>query len=248
MPSPQRLLLASIHDVAPRFEREIDQLVERLCPIVGSRLALLVIPNHWGSSPIVRGSPFASRLRGWADLGFDIFLHGYFHRDGGQHPTFGSRARARWLTAGEGEFLGLSRADAASRIRRGRNLLEDVTGRPVAGFVAPAWLYGPGALEALTDCDVPLAEDHLRVWSPQGRVVVSRSPVITWASRTPARLWSSLAAAKLLRRLPVNHLRVGVHPGDCRSPALLASIDSTLRIATSARRPASYRELLRTSS
>ena len=64
------------------------------------------------------------------------------------------------MTANEGEFLGLSSAEAATRIEAGRDLLEDVIGRPIAGFVAPAWLYGNGALEALRQFAVPIAEDR----------------------------------------------------------------------------------------
>ena len=35
---------------------------------------------------------------------------------------------------------------------RAAALIEDIIGRPIDGFVAPAWLYGPGAIEALADC------------------------------------------------------------------------------------------------
>ena len=77
-----------------------------------------------------------------------------------------ARLRAKYMTAGEGEFLGLSQADASARIREGRSLIEDIIGRPIDGFVAPAWLYGAGALQALSDEGVPLAEDHFRIWSP----------------------------------------------------------------------------------
>ena len=41
-----RLLLASIHDVSPRFETEVDRLRDMLTPFVGDRLAMLVVPNH----------------------------------------------------------------------------------------------------------------------------------------------------------------------------------------------------------
>lgn len=239
----QRLLLASIHDVSPRFESEVDQLIDLLGPHAGDRLALLVVPNHWGDSPIVSGSRFAGRLRRWADRGFEIFLHGYFHRDTTRHSGFTRKARARWLTAGEGEFLGLSRRESSTRIRRGRRLLEDVTGRPIAGFVAPAWLYGEGALKALSDCSIAIAEDHWRVWSPATGAVYSRSPVITWASRTPMRLRSSLATAAALRRAPFPILRIGVHPPDCRSELLRRSIEQTFRIAISGRRAAAYSDL-----
>src|SRR4051794_39088336 len=123
---------------------------------------MLIVPNHWGDCPIVPGSAFAARLRGWADSGIEMFLHGLEHRDDGRHARAADRLRARYLTAGEGEFLGLGRAEAAARIERGRGGVEQVTGRPITGFVAPAGLYGQGALEALEDCAIRRAEDHGR--------------------------------------------------------------------------------------
>lgn len=245
MPSPHdRLLLASIHDVSPRFESEIDRLLDLLAPHVGERLAMLVVPNHWSTSPIVAGTPFATRLRGWSERGVEMFLHGYTHRDDSQHAGTSAQLRARVMTAGEGEFLGLDRQEAASRIDAGLCLLEDVIGRPVDGFVAPAWLYGPGAIEALADRALPLAEDHFRVWSPRTGRRLAQGPVITWASRTRGRLASSLFAAAGLRRLPIRALRIGVHPPDAAHPRLVASIDKTLRIASKNRTPARYSDLL----
>lgn len=241
---PRRLLLASIHDVSPRFESEVDGLLERLSGVVGSRIAMLVVPNHWHDSPVIAGSSFAARLRRWTDDGVEIFLHGFFHRDEARHDRAMDRLRARHMTAGEGEFLGLDRTEAGRRIAEGRALIEDITGRPIAGFVAPAWLYGKGAFDALSEAGIALAEDHWRVWSPRSGQILARGPVITWASRSRARLLSSLAAAAALRRLPIPVLRVGVHPPDIRSPALLKSIEATLAVALKSRRPGSYSELL----
>jgi len=238
------LLLASIHDVSPRFESEVDGLMDLLASHVGERLAMLVVPNHWGDAPIVPGSPFATRLRRWADSGIEIFLHGYFHRDLARHEAAADRLRARFMTAGEGEFLGLSRDEASARIAKGRALVEEVIGRPVDGFVAPAWLYGEGALSALADSAIPLAEDHWRVWSPRSGDRLASGPVITWASRTRARLASSLLAAAALRRAPIDVLRIGVHPPDGRHPALVRSIDKTFTIARKRRRAGRYSDLL----
>ena len=148
------------------------------------------------------------------------------------------------MTAGEGEFLGLSRTVAAQRIAEGRDLLEQVIGRRIEGFVAPAWLYGEGAKDALRDAAVPLAEDHFRVWSPATERQLASGPVITWASRTRMRLASSLAAAAVLRHLPLKVLRVGVHPPDVRHPALVRSIGTTLSTVTRTRQPARYSDLL----
>ena len=239
----ERLLLASIHDVSPRFEGEVDRLIDMLRPHVGDRIAMLVVPNHWGDAPIIAGSPFAKRLRGWAEMGTEVFLHGYFHRDQAKHGAAADRLRAKFMTASEGEFLGLSREEASARIVEGRAFLEDVIGRRIDGFVAPAWLYGDGAIQALHDCEIPIAEDHFRVWSPMTSAQLARGPVITWASRTRLRLASSLAAAAALRRTPLQVLRVGVHPPDCHHPALVRSIEATLAAARRRRRPAAYADL-----
>ena len=173
----ERLVLTSIYDVSPRFESEVDELLDLLAPHVGERIAMLVVPNHWGDAPIVPGSPFARRLRGWADDGVEIFLHGYFHRDGSGHQAKADRVRARFMTAGEGEFLGLSRAEAEARIIAGRALLEDVIGRHIDGFVAPAWLYGAAAQSSARE----LPDSNRR--KPSARVVARyRNPTCARAS------------------------------------------------------------------
>ncbi len=228
----KRLLLPSIHDVAPRFEQQIDALAEFLEDRIGSlTFSMLVVPDHWGSSPITPGSAFATKVRKWSDAGVDIFLHGWLHKDEVTHRGVDGW-KARHMTAREGEFLGLSYERSLQRIVDGRALLEDICGRPLAGFVAPAWLYGRGALKALETAKIQMAEDHLKVWDPTTGRALARGPVITWASRSPARTNSSLALARaariLLRNLEV--LRIALHPGDVGNPAIMQSADKTLRL------------------
>jgi len=241
-----RRMLLAVHDVSPRFEGEVDRLRDHLgrhAP--ADRLALLVVPNHWGDAPIVPGSDFAGRLRAWSDAGAEIFVHGYHHRDSTPHGTRLARFKAASMTAGEGEFLGLDRSTASALMTRGQRVIEDMIGRRAAGFIAPAWLYGPGALEALAECGFGLAEDHWKVWRPGSRQVLTRSPVLTWASRSRGRIASSLLAARLLmpvlRAAPV--ARVGVHPGDTTVPAIMASIDRAVGRLGRTHRPARYADL-----
>ena len=123
-------------------------------------------------------------------------------------------------------------------------MIEDIIGRPIAGFIAPAWLYSDGAREALEGTGIRIAEDHFRVWSPAHRSRLATGPVITWASRSRPRLASSLIAAPIVRHIPMPVLRIGVHPPDVRHPALVRSISSTFRAAAATRRASSYAELL----
>lgn len=244
-PDRPRRLIVSIHDVSPKHEPAIQRLHGQLERHGVSRMAMLVVPDFWGEAPIVRGAPFATRLREWADAGIEMFLHGWEHIDRTPHPGRIARFKATRMTAGEGEFLGLTEDDAARRIFEGRKLIEDVIGRPVAGFVAPAWLYGPGAAAALKAADIGIVEDHWRVWDSGSGEQLSRSPVITWATRTWARERSSLAVAGLTRILPGPRvMRVAVHPNDVRSARVRRSISNTIDSLRRARVVSRYADLV----
>ena len=241
-----KLLLASIHDVGPRFESEVDRLADLIGSVLGGpRFAMLVVPDHWGLAPLGEAAAFRARLRAWATQGVEMFVHGWYHKDMAEHSGMAS-FKARHMTAGEGEFLGLSEDEAARRMAAGRALVEDAIGGPVAGFIAPAWLYGPGALAALERSGFALAEDHMKVWEPGSGRVVARGPVVTWASRSRARQISSLAVAALARAAfhPLTVMRIAVHPGDTTVPALMDSIERTCARFAGSRRTGRYADLL----
>jgi len=241
-----RRLLASIHDVGPRFESEVDRLADLIGGVLGGpKFAMLVVPDHWGLAPLGQAAAFRARLREWAGQGVEMFVHGWFHKDMAEHSGLAG-FKARHMTAGEGEFLGLTEAEAAQRMADGRALIEDAIGGPVAGFIAPAWLYGPGALAALAASGFALAEDHMKVWEPASGRTLARGPVVTWASRSRGRQLSSLAVAALARAtfhsLPT--ARVAVHPGDTTVPALMDSIRRTFASFAAGRPAARYGDLL----
>lgn len=250
MPKPKRptakRLLASIHDVGPGSERAVLQLADILEKRLGGpNFAMLVVPDHWGAHPLATDKAFQARLREWSDRGIEMFVHGWFHKDMAEHADAAARFKARHMTAGEGEFLGLDDATALDRMLEGKALIEDVIGRSSAGFIAPAWLYGEGARKALRKAGFALAEDHWRVWNATTDEVLAKGPVITWASRSAVRTASSLAFARLARAAlgPLATVRIAVHPGDVTKNALLESIDMTLRRFAATHRPARYGEL-----
>jgi hypothetical protein len=173
-----------------------------------------------------------------------MFVHGWYHRDTAQHSGL-ARIKAGTMTAGEGEFLALDHAEALRRMLAGKALIEDVIGRPSAGFIAPAWLYGPGAHAALAEAGFPLAEDHFRVWQPASGKVLARGPVITWASRSLSRQRSSRFFASLARTAlaPLPTVRLAVHPGDTGVPSLMASINQTISHFAQHRTVARYSDI-----
>src|SRR3546814_10127916 len=112
-------------------------------------------------------------------------------------------------------------------------MIEQVIGRPIAGFVAPAWLYGEDSLAALAAQNIRLIEDHFRVWNPQKSTVFARGPVVTYASRSRTRiassiLWSRLATVLLARASTV---RLAVHPHAVdRSEETTSELQSLMRL------------------
>lgn len=221
----------AVHDVTPFHRDRLERIVSTLERHgLDNRYTMLVVPDFHGNSPLHRDPGFARWLRGLADGGVEMVLHGYTHLDGGTGAAPSDRWRGRFLTAGEGEFLNLDEKEAARRLRDGRRIVEDAVGRAVEGFVAPAWLYGPQAVKALADAGFLVAENHFTIWSPSGGKVLLRSPVISWASRTSARLNSSLLwsrlATLLLGAFPA--VRVGIHPHDVDHHRLVAEIDRVL--------------------
>lgn len=238
-------LLVSIHDVGPGFAEHVDRLADLLEGLLGGpRFAMLVVPDHWGANPLEPNAAYRARLRGWADRGVEMFVHGWFHKDLSQHEGL-ANFKAKHMTAGEGEFLGLSQAEAERRMRDGKALVEDTIGREAAGFIAPAWLYGDGARAALSAVGFRLAEDHFRVWRPADGAVLARGPVITWASRSTMRTASSLFFAGLARTglRPLETVRVAVHPGDTTKQSILTDIDRTIRAFTRRRAAGRYADL-----
>ncbi|MCJ9428835.1 DUF2334 domain-containing protein [Kordiimonas marina] len=241
-------LLFSIHDVSPRhFDRlrEIDAFLQKTD--LGNNYAMLVVPNFWGEWPLEKHPEFGQWLREKADAGVEMILHGFYHKDTSQHEGRMAQFKATKMTAGEGEFLGLSHEDALGRIRDGRKLLEDILSRPVSGFIAPAWLYGEGAHAALKDEGFTFAEDHMNVWAPNdGHMLVERSPVISYASRSWSRtasslLWSRLATVVLSQ---MKIVRQALHPHDFDKDVLTREIDRALRSLLSTRTAIRYQDLL----
>lgn len=236
------VLVATVHDVAPRWLPEVQALRRALAGWGAARVTLLVVPHfHHG----VRTIDHAATLRWLVErrrAGDELALHGYHHVQHGAPRGLVDRARARLWTAGEGECLRPA-APLRDLLDRGRAELAELL-PDAPGFVAPAWLE-PRGLPAL------LAR-HGFSWHETSRFIEALparrrfvAPVIGFATRTPLREALSLAWARALlagsARLPA--LRLAVHPADLRSPRVMAALERVVRAAAS-RRAVTTAELL----
>jgi predicted deacetylase len=239
-------LIVSVHDVTPYHRERLERLESLLATWgLGNRYSMLVVPNFWRHWPLEAHPDFCAWLRGRAEAGVEMVLHGFYHRDETSHKSALARWTATTMTAREGEFLGLQRAEALRRIAAGKGLVENIVGRPVTTFVAPAWLYSSDTHAALRELGFQAAEDQFSVWSPAAQRVLSRAPVVSYASRTPARMRSSLVWSRLAKVLltPCRTVRLALHPHDLDRSALVTEIECILK--TFRRRdPISYTDLV----
>lgn len=176
-------------------------------------LTLLVVPRMHGDAALP--PRYLHWLRGMAHAGHELALHGLTHRDEGP-PLRGLRdwLMRRHYTAGEGEFAALSRAQATERLIEARDWAR-AHGLRMSGFVAPAWLLGPGGLQAAVDAGFRHTCTLNQVIAlPQRQAMPA--PSLVFSTRAAWRRGMSLAwnglRAHRARRAPL--LRLELHPDD----------------------------------
>jgi hypothetical protein len=243
-------LLLSLHDVTPHHMARLIR-AERLLTSVGvERVTYLYVPNYHGACPAEASPEFVAWSHAARPFDVQWFLHGYYHAEGidrSETSAVGWRGRlARaWMTAGEGEFLGLSGVALRSRLERGVESFLACLGVSPSGFVAPAWLHNDDLMPALRGMGFKYSETHARIFQLQtGRA--RWSPVVTWATRTVARKYGSLVVAPALARhagrQPI--MRVALHPTDMDHPMTVRSIARVLERTRRARATALYDDAL----
>ncbi len=227
----------SIHDVSPVWEREVETALA-YCAAIGSKPALLVVPDMHHRGLLREHPAYCERLRALAADGHEVYLHGYHHaaapakRHTGVTEALRYRFAQRVMSAGEAEFAELDAVEGEALLARGLADLKTL-GVTVQGFVPPAWARRGWLLPALAREGVAYTEDQLWVYQP---VTGARRfcPAINYASRTLGRRWSSVAYARLARMYTHAGLsvRLALHPADLRHPLL---VNETVKLLAWAR-------------
>lgn len=217
-PESEPALCVVLHDVAPQTWDAYQPFVafaERL----GVPLTLLVVPDFHHAGDLRRHPRFVSAMNARLARGDEIALHGYFHAD--ELPLRGDPVDffMRRVYTREAEFYRLDTAAAGERLQRGLELFAGL-GWNARGFVAPAWLPGPGTRAALRGLP-------LRYTSTSQTLVDLRSnrthkaPGLVWSARSRWRRAVServnLALLRRHRAAPL--LRLGLHPVDMQHAA-----------------------------
>jgi predicted deacetylase len=246
---PPGVLCVSIHDVAPATWDDCQRLHDAIRAVADIPLTWLVVPCYHGSP--ARSLAMEAALDGLMNAGHELALHGYTHLD--EVPLAPSMAlRQRFsrsvLTQREGEFSALDEPEARKRIALGLAWFA-ARGWPAAGFIAPAWLLGPGAWRALSVDRSP--SEHAGTappflytttfgrfhWLHTGQSLWAPSLVYTARNRAGRLLSPRLInfAQLAQRRAPL--IRLSLHPADARHPALMRHMQRTLAQLLASREP-----------
>lgn len=238
-----RFVCVVLHDAAAATQAGCERVMRAAGEVApGLPWTLLVVPRYHGGDPT---PAFERWLAARSAAGDELSLHGWRHLD--ERPPSGplDALRRRHYTRGEGEFWALPRGEAAARIAAGRAWLDGL-GLPAPGFVAPAWLLGPGAQEALEATDFAYTSTLRTVRRlPRGPVLASQSLVYSTSSawrRALSLAWNA-AVARAERGNPL--LRLELHPRDADFPRVRRSWQRLLGAALAdGRRPATVSQAL----
>ena len=215
-------LHVAVHDVSPVHWEVLDRLAAMLSDQGIRRYSMLVVPDYHGEWPLEAHPDFCSWLRGLAEDGVEMVLHGCRHQRPDVPNRPADRFRAAMFTRGEGEFLGLSQSRAKKLILEGKEKFENALKMETECFAAPAWLYSAGTMQALAVAGFTAAESRWRVWNPATGKTLLRVPVSNYAGggplrRVPAAAWVGLYGG-LFRRAAT--IRFAIHPHDFSSATL----------------------------
>src|SRR3569623_1586046 len=206
--------------------------------------SLLVVPDYHHRGCVDHDPAFVRAIEARLARGDEVVLHGYHHLDErvpGSQPL--DWLQRRVYTAGEGEFAALAAADAHHRLQRGWDMLTGRLHWPIAGFVAPAWLLGPGARAALTQLPFRYTTTLRSIYRlPDWHETAAPSLVYSVRSawrRALSRRWNRWLYSRSAN-LPL--LRAGLHPADADHPNVVDDWCALLQRALEQRRPLTKRD------
>ena len=238
-------LVLSIHDVSPSTRMRTQEILGDLRRIGIITTSLLVIPNHHHQGLISEDPGFASWIREKVAEGHEPVLHGFYHlREKQNSDGTWKKLITQSYTAGEGEFFDLSRNGANKLLHAGQDAFS-ACGLTAKGFIAPAWLLGTEAEEAVIAAGFKYTTRIATVSDfTNDRVYGARS--LVWSVRAHWRRICSLAWNRglflALRNAPL--LRIGIHPPDWDYPAIRSQILGLAGAALARRQAITYQQWL----
>ena len=245
----RRAMVVSLHDVSPRTRAVFTAMLEDLAAWGVGRTSLLVIPDHHHRGHMLADAGFCRWLEKLARQGHEAVVHGYYHQRPTQAgETWWQRGMTRLYTQGEGEFYDLPKHEAAARLAAAREEFGQLDARAPTGFIAPAWLLGAEAAEAVREAGYRyttyLTGMHDFRAGQAGGFVPARSLVYSCRNRwrrTASLLWNA-GLARRLRGQPL--LRLSLHPPDYQHANIWRQVRRLVSEALQERESMTYQDYL----
>src|SRR4030095_15923997 len=147
-------IIVSLHDVAPCSQQITSTMISELRAHGVRVCSILVVPDYHHEGPFAKHREFVHWLLDLAAEGHEFVIHGYLHERPPQtKETLRDKFMTSFYTQNEGEFYDLSYEEALRRITTARDEFRALGLKP-RGFIAPAWLLGNEAEQAVRDAEL----------------------------------------------------------------------------------------------
>jgi predicted deacetylase len=148
----------------------------------------------------------------------------------------------RFYTQNEGEFYDLSYEEALRRITTARDQFRALGLNP-RGFIAPAWLLGNEAEQAVRDAQLEYTTRLRSVCDLRSQSIFPARTLVysvhNYWRRTLSRSWNA-TLFRLMRTKPL--LRISIHPPDYSQPTIWKQILGFIAATKSARTAMTYQD------
>src|SRR5437762_8386675 len=147
-------VIVSLHDVAPCSQQITSTIISGLGARGVRVCSVLVVPDYHHEGAFAKHREFVTWLRAVEADGHEVVIQGYFHeRPAQRQETLRDKFVTRFYTQNEGEFYNLNYEEALRRITTARDEFRALGLKP-RGFIAPAWLMGSEAEQAVRDAEL----------------------------------------------------------------------------------------------
>jgi uncharacterized protein len=236
-------VVVSLHDVAPCNQEITSTIISELSAHGVDVCSVLVVPDYHHEGLLARHREFVTWLRTLEADGHEVVIHGYFHERPRQaKETLRDKFITRFYTRNEGEFYDLDYEEALRRITTARDEFRALGLKP-RGFIAPAWLLGNEAEQAVRDAELEYTTRLHTVCDLRSESTFSARTLVYSAQshwrRTLSRGWNAVLF-RFLKTRPL--LRISIHPPDYCQPTIWKQILGFVAAAKNVRTATTYQD------
>lgn len=236
-------IVVSLHDVAPRTQQITSTIISELSAHGVRVCSVLVVPDYHHEGLFAKHREFVTWLRALEADGHEVVIHGYFHeRPSDTKETLRDKFVTRFYTQNEGEFYDLGYEEALRRITTARDEFRALGLKP-RGFIAPAWLLGNEAEQAVRDAQLEYTTRLRTVCDLRSESIFPARTLVysvhnNWR-RALSRSWNA-ALFRLLKTKPL--LRISIHPRDYSQPTIWKQILGFIAATRTTRTATTYQD------